>query len=228
MDKVIYMFWTGDNLITENRKLNFLRMSVLNQDFKIKLLYKEDIKKYELPDSPYHPAYEFLSEIHKADYLRCYFMHYYGGGYSDIKFNPICWKTAWDNFLKSDKLICGYAETHPEHIAPQQYKHLDLEMKQNFYKLIGNCCYLAKPQSIITKDWFEEVNRILDSKLDDLENNPSSFPQDTKGYIKSDGSVSGYPLRWAEICGEVFHRVIYKYKNYVDYSLSTPVTHDYR
>jgi len=228
MDKIIYMFWTGDNPITENRKLNFLRTSVVNHNFKVKLLYKEDIKRYELPDSPYHPAYQFLSETHKADYLRCYFMHYYGGGYSDIKLSPICWDNAWDNFFASDALMCGYSEINPSHIAPQTDKSLELEMKQNFYKLIGNGCYLAKPQSVITQDWLDKINRILDIKLDDLRDCPSSFPQDTKDCLKNDGSVSKYPLRWAEICGEVFHNVIYKYKNYVDYSLPPPITQNYR
>ena len=36
--------------------------------------------------SALHPAYTYLSFTHRADYLRCYFMHHYGGSYSDIKY----------------------------------------------------------------------------------------------------------------------------------------------
>ena len=42
--------------------------------------------KFIHPQYPIHPAYNFLSNIHRSDYLRCYFMHILGGGYADIKF----------------------------------------------------------------------------------------------------------------------------------------------
>lgn len=228
MDKVIYMFWTGNNPITENRKQNYLKTSLINYNFKVKLLYNEDIKKYELKEFPFHPAYQFLSETHKADYLRCYFMNFYGGGYSDIKLSMEAWDKAWDHFLKSDKLICGYAEIHPEHIASQQDKVLEMQIKQNYSKIIGNCAYLVKPQTFITNEWFDEINKILDIKFDDLKKNPSKFPQDTFGFKNNDGTISTYPLRWAEICGEVFHKVIYKNLKFVDYSLPRPKTENYR
>jgi hypothetical protein len=38
-----------------------------------------------LPEYPLHPAFKYLSYVHKSDYLRSYFMHFYGGGYADIK-----------------------------------------------------------------------------------------------------------------------------------------------
>jgi hypothetical protein len=38
-----------------------------------------------LPDHPLHEGFEYLSGVHKSDYLRSYLMNFYGGGYSDIK-----------------------------------------------------------------------------------------------------------------------------------------------
>ena len=51
----------------------------------VKVLFKDDITAHILPEHPLHPAYEYLSETHKADYMRTYCMNFYGGGYADIK-----------------------------------------------------------------------------------------------------------------------------------------------
>lgn len=40
------------------------------------------------PEIPLHPSFDHLSTIHRSDYLRCYFMHVHGGGYTDIKQSP--------------------------------------------------------------------------------------------------------------------------------------------
>ena len=41
------------------------------------LITKENIKKYILSDNPLHPAFDYLSETHNADYLRTYFINSY-------------------------------------------------------------------------------------------------------------------------------------------------------
>lgn len=40
---------------------------------------------FSVPEEPIHKAFEFLSLIHKSDYLRCYLLYHYGGGYTDVK-----------------------------------------------------------------------------------------------------------------------------------------------
>ena len=40
---------------------------------------------FVLPDAPLHKGYEYLTTMQKVDYTRGYFMHFYGGGYADIK-----------------------------------------------------------------------------------------------------------------------------------------------
>lgn len=72
-----------------------------------------------LKDAPLHPSYSFLSGVHRSDYLRCYLMHHYGGGYSDIKhmhfdIGPLI------NRLEEgpkDIYVSGYQLRHPTHIA---------------------------------------------------------------------------------------------------------------
>jgi len=71
---------------------------------KVCCVYKDDLSKYIL-EHPLHEAYEYLSETHKADYLRTYFMHFYGGGYSDIKRSSGSWLKAFDDLENSDKWL---------------------------------------------------------------------------------------------------------------------------
>ena len=56
-----------------------------NIGVKVILITPNNLDKYILKDYPLHKSYKYLSEVHKSDYLRTYFMHHYGGGYTDIK-----------------------------------------------------------------------------------------------------------------------------------------------
>jgi hypothetical protein len=80
----IYCFWTGDNEMSQNR-LDGLHNLQTVSECEVILVTPQNLNQYILPDAPLHPGYKYLSETHKADYLRTYFMHFYGGGYSDIK-----------------------------------------------------------------------------------------------------------------------------------------------
>jgi len=49
------------------------------------LVTPHSLGKYLLDDHPLYPSFFYLSQTHKADYLRTYFMRFHGGGYTDIK-----------------------------------------------------------------------------------------------------------------------------------------------
>lgn len=66
---------------------------------------KNNLKNYILHDYPLHNGYEYLSAVHKADYLRTYFMNFYGGGYSDIKKTTGSWKKSFEDLYNSDNWI---------------------------------------------------------------------------------------------------------------------------
>jgi len=68
-----------------------------NAKCEVVLVRPDNLDKYVLPDQPIHPAYQYLSETHKADYLRTYFMHFLGGGYTDIKKFEGDWNKAFDD-----------------------------------------------------------------------------------------------------------------------------------
>ena len=80
----IYTFWTGNNPMSESRQSHFELLKLVS-GVEVVLITPNNLSEYILPEYPLHHAFKYLSLVHKADYLRCYFMHHYGGGYSDIK-----------------------------------------------------------------------------------------------------------------------------------------------
>ena len=49
------------------------------------LVTSDNLKQYVLPGYPLHPAFKFLTPVHKSDYLFGYFSHHVGGAFHDIK-----------------------------------------------------------------------------------------------------------------------------------------------
>jgi hypothetical protein len=62
---------------------------------------------------------------------------------------------------------------------------------------------------------------LLDKKLPELKLNPAKHPRDHKS------EHSKYPIGWIEMLGEIFHRVAYKYKEYVLNTLPISIFQDY-
>ncbi len=83
LHKVIYCFWIGDNEMSENLK-NAIKSLQDTSGVPVKIVTQHNLADYIVPGYPLHEAYDHLSFVHKSDYLRCYFMLHYGGGYSDV------------------------------------------------------------------------------------------------------------------------------------------------
>ena len=209
----IVCFWTGDNNMSNNR-LEAIENLKQVSECNIVLIKKNDIESYILKEHPLHPAFEYLSETHKADYLRTYFMHFYGGGYSDIKKTTGSWKQSFEKLKNSDKWICGYREV--------QYGVAYQPLSNEWEKFIGNGAYICKPQTPFTTEWYNEMIKLLDTKLEKLKEHPSSRPDN------STEKGTNYPIEWNEMLGRIFHRVIYKYLDHISYDLSLPIFVNYR
>ena len=214
--KTIYTFWTGTNPMSHNR-INCLAQLRQVSEANVLLIDVNNFQDYILQIEPLHPAFPYLSETHKADYLRCYFMHFYGGGYTDIKYTTGSWTQAFEEMSTplNNKTICGYKEIGP-HGVPVP------ELRDQWELLIGGGCYICKPNTNFTKKWYNRMLTILDRKLDLLKANPSKYPQD----CSEDGT--GYPLAWQEILGKIFHQVCYEERDKVSQSLPILLFHSYR
>ena len=210
----IYCFWTGDNQMSENRiecLENLKKVSECN----VLLITKYNLSDYVLSDVPLHPAFQYLSETHKADYLRTYFMHFYGGGYSDIKKTTGSWIPSFNKLKCNDKYwICGYKEING---GVAYEPHAD-----KWESLIGNCAYICKPQTLLTKEWYNNMLDLLDTKLEQLKINSLTNTQDSRE------KGNGYPIEWNEMLGRIFHNISYKYKEHLLNTLPISIFINYR
>lgn len=207
----IYIFWTGDNKITKNR-LNSIKQLKEVTECNIIFVDKNNLKNYILDEHPLHPAYEYLSAVHKSDYLRTYFMNFHGGGYCDIKKTTGSWKKSFENLYNNNNAwIIGYKEIPGG--SPVNINH-------NY--LIGNGAYICKKNTKLTNEWYNNMILLLDKKLEDLKKNPANNPRDS---FSNNGSK--YPISWAEMLGCIFHPLIFKYKDNVLNTLPILIFNNY-
>jgi len=245
--KVVWIFWTGKNEMSIQRQRSYNQFCAINKECKVKLITHEIVSK--LPNI--HEGYQYLSEIQKGDYLKCYFMHHFGGGYSDIKQTPRSWNEYFNRIIEDNDLFAiGYAEKDPGHIALLESCRLDPKkskycreftlnftedkwssehIKPSWQKLIGNGAFICKKNSPLTKDWWNSLNEKMDGYLNELKENPGKWNRDSYGQINPNtGEKSLYPIPWAVICGNIFHPLTLKYTNHIGKDLPYPVMSNYR
>ena len=116
-----WFLWTGDNPMPAYLQCcietfevlaaaHFCVRIVRPQDVEVLLAAGEAGDTHKNPKSRcLHPAWEYLSYVHRADYLRCEILHAYGGLYCDC--DTICWS---DLSRLLDELRGGYSAVLPE------------------------------------------------------------------------------------------------------------------
>jgi hypothetical protein len=200
--------------MSENRKacLNQLRDTI---GVPVILVTPDNLDRFVLPNHPLHEGYKYLSETHKSDYLRTYFMHFHGGGYCDIKRQSGSWRRAFLSLQSSNAYISGYAEGGETSIACPEVKHA-------WKELIGNGAYICKPNTPFTRTWYLRTLAFLDIKLEELKQHPSTCPQDCKEL------GNGYPIEWNELLGRIFHKVCFEFKDRIQRKVPPVYLNDYR
>lgn len=189
------------------RCLEFMRQNI---GVPIVVVTPKNIAEFIVPEFPFHPAYEYLSLVHKSDYLRTYLLHVHGGGYCDIKevFN------SWIPFFEETDWITGYPEIGEWSVGYAPHQHL-------WSKLIGCGAYIVRPRTEFTEEWLREANALLDTKLEELKKNPAD--NSFHGYQRPE-----YPIKWIGLLGEIFHRILPKYFDHVKRTLPAPNFMNYR
>ena len=212
-NKNIYVFWTGKNPMSKNRQ-DCLKQLIKVSQCNVILITPEELNKYILNEHPLHPSYYYLSEVHKSDYLRTYFMRFYGGGYSDIKKTTGSWVESFEILQKSDKWIIGYKEIN----GGVAYHPLN----NKWDELIGNGAYICKPNTPLVIEWYNEMIKLMDKKYNELKKNPATFPRDKKELNNN------YPIEWNEMLGRIFHRITYLYKDKMLRTLPISILKSYK
>ena len=203
VNRVIFIFWTGDNAITPNR-LEGIKSLERVSGVEVKLITPHNLPEYIKEDDPLPEAYQYLSFVHRADYLRSYFMYHYGGGYGDIKTYYKSWIPAFEKLDNSDAFVIGYPEVGFNGAASQYIYHTYLKRDVYTYWriLIGNGSYICRPRTCFTAEWHAEAKRRLIDLAGELRKHPATDPF---------GRNSDYPVKWSGILGSIFHPLCLKY-----------------
>ncbi|GAB3578073.1 glycosyltransferase family 32 protein [Calidifontibacter terrae] len=203
----IYCFWTGDNDLSANRRRALDEMRRLHTGIEIKLVTPSSLSEIVLPEHPLHPAYDNLAWIHRADYLRCYVLHFHGGGYADIKTPLHPWGPVFDRMDGTDCWMGGYRVPvrlmGPNIPDPQ----LERKMIQFSEHRLGQCSYLARPQTPISAEWWRQLNTVLDEKYEALLANPGN----------ARGDNPGYPIEFTSILAQILDPILVKYRSRLFY-----------
>jgi hypothetical protein len=187
----------------------------------------ETLGTWTHPEFTIHPLFPLMSAVHQCDYLRCYVLHVYGGGYADIKHTSKSWVPFFDQLASSSAFGVGYTEV-AEHGVARVGGELEEEMKRNYEKLVGLCAMIFKPRTEFTEAWFQETNAVINRKGETLLKNPARHPQDRLGAQFTDGTVSAYPFEWTEVGGNVFHPIAYRYSDRILHADMAPSFANYR
>ena len=210
LPRIIYTFWTGTNKIPSNRQ-ECLDDLIANCGCKVQLVNPGNLASFILPDSPLHPGYQYLSDVHRSDYLRCYFMHFYGGGYSDMKATSGDWNMAFEDINANNNiLINGYHELSPDGVTSGEYP-------KSLWKEIPACgAYIIRPNTDFTREWYNQMISLMNNKLEQLKANPATSPRATPE------SQPGYPIGWSEILGDIFHPLTCNYRDRIIFTTPPP------
>lgn len=218
--KHVFCFWTGNNKITSNR-VRCLDTIKKNIGVPVSLITKDNLHEYLHKDYPLHPAYAYLSETCKGDYLKSYFMHFHGGGYTDIKHTENDWNIFFDNLNNSEKWINGY-KTGAGSVHGQNDKRTLSVSRIGCEQQIGSTLHICKPETPITTEWFLKLHQILDKKIDLLQKKPSQNVRDEIGKKLPDGSISKYPIYWGELNAAILGDILWKYRDRIIQDMPFP------
>jgi hypothetical protein len=244
MKREVFTFWTGDNAMSKNR-IHSLQKIHDNVGVPVHVIDDTALREKYCPELGIglHPAYYCLNLAHRADYLRAMFMHFYGGGYLDVKEIATSWEGHFDQLAASPSAYAlGYTEISPQGVANtyRSAKELDrnlyvrikhkletIELRRRYRSLIGCGAFICKPETPFTNSWWGELNQRLDLLHDDLQKSPCRLhPKERPGQIY-DGVTSSYPVPWTYLLGDIFHPLCLKYSSHLLHEMVPPNFRDY-
>ena len=200
----IYYFWIKSE---EMQQMDIKYAENLKDITKCNIIVitTNNLKDYILKDNPIHEAYEYLSDFHKVNYLKVYFMHFYGGGfYTNGAIND-SWMEAFNDLNTNPKIfINGYSETSPHDIYV-------VSLKKYYKLLVGNDVYIVRSKTEFTNMCYERINKLLDSKLVSLKLHFNKNKENK------------YPIERSELLGSIFHMVQMEFLLNIAYTVPKPI-----
>ena len=230
--RVIYCIWFSSDPMPVNRAAALLSI-IYNTNCPVELLHNHNYHLWELPSFPFHPAFTYLTDTHKSDYLRVYIAYHFGGGYTDIKFTFNDWSEKFENLSDSDKYCLAYPETDISGPCLNLAEKIDPlsvpEMKNNYKFFPGTSAFIFKKHTPFAADVLNMMHQLLDKYAESLKLHPGRFSNEYRNKLLPDGTNSKYPLDWVELLGDNFHYLAYfKYKEKILFGNIKPSAMHYR
>lgn len=194
----VFTFWLGGPPMNKNRYRTFLNVHK-RLNVPVVHITEQNLAKYTL--WPVHPAVKYLSKIHQADYFRIYFLLHIGGGYYDIKTPSQPWDQFFHLFSDPNVWMVGVPETKHGMAKAPNFNY----PTNNYKKCISNSWFIARKNNAILQEVHDMQHKLLDKHIEDLKQHP---PPSARCCFNHE---NGYPLRWAEILGELMSQVVPKY-----------------
>ncbi len=200
----VFVLWTGRNEMSSLRKD---ALSVLQKHIGVHVTIVTPDNLASFLIDPLPDNYEYLSEVHKSDVLRCYLMHFWGGGYCDIKHVS----SSWEHLTKSpDLYVIGTRECKTYCFIRNPYP---LDCFLGGTRIICGNQMICKRQTPFTTEWYIRMRSRL-SAFPTLKETPPVITRDHRFYSKSK-----YPIRWEELLGEFFGQLSYEYRRHISPTL---------
>lgn len=199
----LYLFWTGENEITQNRAKSVEYLRSNNQDIDIIIVTNDNLSDFIVPGYPLHERYYDLSYVHRSDYLRAYFMYHHGGAYLDIK--PFSGRISeMINRLNLDSSIWGVGDpdAYGAGVLPAGGR-LAVDAKIHYSRTLSQFCFAFRPKTPFAAEWLTEVERRLDYFSVDLKRFPAQGPLGVEN--------PNYPIPWFSILSAVIRPLSLKY-----------------
>ena len=146
IDRKIYALWMNgpESTMTPNR-VGGLQTMRDNFGVPIELITMDRLQNYILPGHPLHEGFQYLCRVHQSDYMRCYLMNFYGGGYSDIKFygRNVNWAQCFDMIDADPEIYVIGKKEIKGGAAFQRWKRNEKE----YSRLLANGWFICRPQT---------------------------------------------------------------------------------
>ncbi|WP_417668237.1 capsular polysaccharide synthesis protein [Roseibium sp.] len=245
LERRIFTFWTGENPMSEARRACLESMAA--SECEVRLVTPDNLNDWILPDAPLHESYRYLSQVHKSDYLRAYFMHHHGGGYSDVKLTTRSWLPSFESLDATDAFGIGYREVSRKGVAHIHRNEINGSrffraeptsaaanflryrlMRLKWRSLIGNGAYIFRSKSDFTAEWLKTIERRLDQLSEPLRLNPAPHPRASFGAEDPNGKTTTYPVPWSFICADIFHPLVYRHRHRILQGLPAPSFKNYQ
>mmetsp|Transcript_17943 Transcript_17943/g.53155 ORF Transcript_17943/g.53155 Transcript_17943/m.53155 type:complete len:561 (+) Transcript_17943:68-1750(+) len=212
---MVWVVWLGPPM--RGARLRGLQQLERSVGVQVRLVTEDDFPMINKSHDPIHPAVTSgtMSRIQQGDYVRAYLMHHYGGGYHDVKPTTANWTSSFQRFTDPALWVFGVQEINGGVACGGDYlAHLGVtaschDVGSQWKNMVSNGAYIMRPGTPLTEAWLRAANWRLDHKFEQLKQHPAPFARCCLGL--TDAKSRAYPLRWAELHGEIFHPLQYKF-----------------